>query len=74
MTKRKAKAVEVLILLKRYRKTETGVAFSEEDMKIISDALEWQAEQCVLASGGLKGDQQMIAIRNAGMEESNDKA
>ena len=47
MTRREAKIAEVLILLKRYRNTETGVAFSEEDMKIISDALEWQAEVCV---------------------------
>lgn len=72
MTKREAKTVEVLILLKRYRKTETGVAFSEEDMKIISDALEWQAEQCASYT---QDDVDLTAdILDAGTEASDDVA
>lgn len=72
MTKREAKAVE---LLKRHYPALDSRGFSDDELltwkftQTILEGMHWQSEECVLASGGLKGDQQMIAIRNAGTED-----
>ena len=88
MTKREAKAVELLRICQQsaynyslkidsdYSKLgdpnpsdEVLIKMYYPEYEAILTAMAWQSEQCVLASGGLKGDQQMIAIRNAGREE-----